>query len=170
MQDQQTIIFLIRHGETDFAYVNDQSIDDNRVLTSNGKEQCRKNGEYLKDFSLSTIYSSPMKRTVETSEIIKKHAEIDADVVVEQELHEIYDNASWQSIGTRIPELFLKFVGKHSGEQIACVSHMDVIENTLRAIGATNEEADFPCQIGQMYRLVFAGKTFVQVTKLDPSK
>lgn len=170
MKDQQTVIFLVRHGETDFAYINDPKIDDNRKLTEKGKEQSKKNGEYLNAFSPTAILSSPMHRTVETSEIMRKYADVSKKIVVENELHEIYNNASWHSIETRIPELFEKIIKKHSGEHVICVSHQDVIEGALRALKVTSAEAELPCQMGQIYRLVFAGKKFVQVTKLDPSK
>lgn len=170
MKDQQTVIFLVRHGETDLPYINDQRIDDNRRLTKKGKEQSKKNGEYLSAFSPSIIFSSPMQRTIETSEIIKTSAGASKKIVIEKELHEIYDNASWYSIETRIPELFERIIKKHSGEHIICVSHQDVIEGTLKALNVTSDEADLPCQMGQIYRLVFAGNRFVQVNKLDPSK
>ena len=169
MKELQTIIFLVRHGETDFTYVNDPGVDGKRRLNEKGKEQSVKNGQYLNDFSIKVIFSSPMERTLETAKIIKKTANVSNEVVVEKELHEIYDNASWQSVGERVPNFFEKIIVKSPGEQVVCVSHQDVIENTLRALGVTAEEADFPCQMGQMYRLVFAGKKFVQATKLDPS-
>jgi broad specificity phosphatase PhoE len=166
MEKQQTIIFLARHGETDFAYVSDPEIDAARVLTKRGIEQSQENGRYLRDFAPVAIYSSPLKRTLQTAHEIVRAAEMTTDVKAERDLLEIYDNDSWLSIKTRLPKLFEKIVSEHSGHQVVCVTHLDVIQGVLKALGATPSEAGSLCQMGEMYRLVFAGKVFVQATKL----
>lgn len=166
----QTVIFLVRHGETDFAYVGDKDIDARRVLTEKGHHQCHKNGEYLADFAPVAIYASPLKRTIQSAEEIKRGAKVSCKIVPENDLYEIYDNASWESIKTRLPALFEKIIEAHAGSHVICVSHLDVIEGVLKALGATDKERDSSCQMGEMYRLVFAGKRFVQATKLTPAK
>ena len=168
-RDSQTVIFFVRHGQTDFPYSNDPTVDETRSLTEKGQGQSRKNGEYLRAFAPIAIYSSPLHRTMETAKIIKTAAEIPGEIITGQDLFEIYDNPSYYSIGKRLPVFFAMIIDKHSGEQIVCVSHQDVIETTLRSFNVTNEEAELSCQIGEMYRLVFAGKTFVQATKLTPA-
>jgi len=162
----QTVIFLVRHGETDFAYVNDPSVDKERVLTKKGMEQSKNNGQYLADFGPIAVYSSPLKRTVQTAEIICQQAGVELAVQVNPELLEIYDDQSWQSIATRLPKLFRKLISQHAGKQVVCVTHQDVIEGALGALKVTSEEADFPCRVGEMYRTVFAGEEFVQATKI----
>jgi broad specificity phosphatase PhoE len=165
-EDLQTVVFLVRHGETDFAYVSDAEIDGKRVLTDRGRQQCRSNGEYLRGFGPVAIYASPLIRTVQSAGEIKDAAMIPGKVVTDADLYEIYDNTSWESIKTRLPRFFEKLINQHPGQHIVGVSHQDVIEGALRALGATAEEMAFPCRMGEMYRLVFAGKTFVQATKL----
>ncbi len=165
----QTIIFFVRHGETDFPYSNDPSVDDTRRLTEKGKQQSERNGRYLRDFAPAAIYASPLNRTMETAEIIKSAAEIPGNVVIGKDLFEIYDNQSFYSIGTRLTKFLTSLINAHPGEQLVCVSHQDVIETTLRSLNVTEVEGEFPCQMGEMYRVVFAGNTFVQATKLKPA-
>ncbi|MEX1123902.1 MAG: phosphoglycerate mutase family protein [Patescibacteria group bacterium] len=165
----QTVIFLVRHGQTDFPYSNDPTVDDRRRLTEKGQSQSRRNGRYLKAFRPTAIYSSPLHRTIETSSIIKELAEIPGEVITGQDLYEIYDNDSFYSIGKCLPKFFQSIIAKHAGEQVVCVSHQDVIETVLRSYDVSEQEAEFPCLMGEMYRLVFAGDVFVQATKLTPA-
>ncbi len=165
----QTVIFFVRHGQTDFPYSNDPAVDDIRRLTEKGEGQSRKNGEYLLAFQPTAIYSSPLHRTMATAEIIKVAAEIPGEIIIGKDLYEIYDNDSFYSIGKRLPKFFEGIIAKHPGEQIVCVSHQDVIETVLKSFDSADAEAEFPCQMGEMYRMVFAGKTFVQATKLAPA-
>lgn len=167
--NHQTVIFFVRHGQTDFPYSNDPTVDDIRRLTEKGESQSRKNGEYLRSFQPAAIYSSSLRRTMETAEIIKTAAEIPAEIIIGKDLFEIYDNASFYSVGTRLTKFFTNLINNHPGEQIVCVSHQDVIETLLRSLDVSDEEAQFPCEMGELYRLVFAGKTFVQATKLTPA-
>lgn len=168
-QLQQTVIFFVRHGLTDQPYSLNPEIDAKRVLTEQGKKQIAKVGEYLRAFAPTAIYSSPLKRTLETAEIIRSKAEIAAKIESKNELLEIYSDSDYQALSQKIPALMNQLATKHPGEHIVCTSHQDVIEGGLKALGVEAEEADFPCLMAQLYRLVFAGNTFVEATKLDPA-
>ncbi len=166
---KQTIIFLIRHGKTDHAYSTDPSVDNERQLTEEGSQQLEKVGEYLAAFAPVAIYSSPRKRTLQSAEIIKEQAHIDSAVQSAQELFEIYSPSDYQSLEKRIPNFFAQLVAKHSGRHIVCVSHQDTIQGGLDAYDLTDEEKDFPCEMAELYRLVFAGPTLVECQKLRPA-
>jgi len=164
----QTVVFLVRHGETDFAYVSDKNIDATRVLTEKGISQCQRNGQYLADFAPVAIYASPLKRTVQSAQEIKRSTGMTAKVITDDNLLEVYDNARWEAVNKNIPAFFEEIIDKHAGSQVICVTHLDVAVGALRALGAARMEIASICQMGEMYRLVFAGKTFVQATKLMP--
>jgi broad specificity phosphatase PhoE len=63
-------IHLIRHGQTDFNKKNiiqGSGIDSN--LNLNGKEQARKFFEYYKDQNYKQVYTSKLKRSIESVEL-----------------------------------------------------------------------------------------------------
>ena len=60
-----TTIYLIRHGQKQ-VHAGDPS------LTQIGFDQAKETGEYLKQFPINKIISSPLKRTVETAQQIAK--------------------------------------------------------------------------------------------------
>lgn len=165
----QTVIFFCRHGQTDKPYSIDPEIDNERVLTDFGQKQIQAVGEYLRAFAPSAIYSCPRNRTAQTAEIIKEKAEIASEIVKRDELLEIYSDADYASLTARIPAFIKELIEKHAGDHIVCVSHQDVIEGGLRAFGVEADEAEFPCKVGEGYRLVFAGDVFVQATKITPA-
>jgi len=169
MDSLQTVIFFCRHGLTDKPYSSDPEIDAERVLTQVGKKQLQEVGKYIRPFAPVAIYASPRKRAIESAEEIKKFGEIDSEIITSDELIEIYTDAQYEALSVTIPSYFQKLVELHRGHHIVCASHQDVIEGGLRALGASDEEADFPCNMGQMYRVVYAGDTFVQAVKLDPA-
>jgi alpha-ribazole phosphatase len=65
-------LFLIRHGQTlwnqEGRYQGDRDID----LTEEGMRQARLTADYLSDVDFSAIYSSPLKRAVDTANIINE--------------------------------------------------------------------------------------------------
>lgn len=169
MNSLQTVIFFCRHGLTDKPYSSDPEIDAERVLTELGKRQLQEVGKYVKPFAPVAIYASPRKRVIESAEEVKKFGEIDNQIITKQELLEIYTDAEYEALTLTIPKLFQELVALHQGSHIVCVSHQDVIEGGLRALGVSDQEASFPCKMGQMYRVVYAGNTFAQAVKLDPA-
>lgn len=165
----QTIIFLVRHGETDRLYLPDPKIDGERVLTEKGRAQIKKVGEYIAGFAPVAVYSSPRLRAVQTAEIIREVATIADEIVTRQELYEIYSPGDYKSLRGKIPTFFAELTTKHAGQHIVCTTHQDVIQGGLEAFGLTEEEMDFPCQVSEMYRLVFAGDKLVECQKLKPA-
>ena len=67
---KQTIIYLVRHGESE---LNKQRIIGGHVdsvLTEKGKEQVRQTKLALKNIHFDEVYSSDLKRAVHTAEIL----------------------------------------------------------------------------------------------------
>src|SRR5947199_3195537 len=71
-----TYIYLIRHGEVS----NPNGILYGRLarfgLSENGKQEIAQTAEFLKDKHIDYIYSSPLLRTRQTAEIIRKKQKI----------------------------------------------------------------------------------------------
>jgi len=80
-------LILIRHGETDWNRRGRcQGVAD-IVLNENGKQQARELAHSLKDHNITAVYSSHLKRALETAEHIAEHHGL--DVRIERDLHEM---------------------------------------------------------------------------------
>jgi broad specificity phosphatase PhoE len=166
----QSVIFFIRHGQTDRAYTQEPKTDDLRHLSEQGRGELEKIGVYLAQFSPVKIYTSPLHRTQECAEIIAKHCNPIPDIEQRKELYEIYSDESYHALARGIPEFFNELVTKHAGDQIVCVSHGDVIQGGLDAYTELTEaEKASPCLMGEGYRLVFADTTLVECQKIRPA-
>jgi broad specificity phosphatase PhoE len=91
---QKKEIYILRHGESEANKANiAQGSEYDTGLTTLGREQAEKTGEYLKkyrikDRNFDAIYSSPLKRAFETAEIISDIIEFDEDITQERRLVE----------------------------------------------------------------------------------
>lgn len=63
-------IYFIRHGETVWNTLRIFQGSSNSPLTETGREQAKRLGERLKNTEFTNFYSSPLGRTIETSELI----------------------------------------------------------------------------------------------------
>ena len=82
-----TKIILIRHGEEEKKKTNNVEYQtDNSDLTIKGIEQVRKLSSKLKDFNITKIYSSDIKRSLHTAEIINK--ELNLEIKIDKRLRE----------------------------------------------------------------------------------
>jgi len=86
-------LVFIRHGRSDH---NEKSYFDTKVdsvshLTSNGIEQITQSAEEIKelDLNLKLIYSSPLLRCRQTSEILKKILKIRNEIIIDYNLKEM---------------------------------------------------------------------------------
>lgn len=171
MAKTQTVVFLFRHGQTDRDFSDQPKTDGERVLTAEGRGQARKVGEYLKSFAPAAIYSSPLKRAVETAEIIKEAAEIPGQIITEPVLAEMYhgQEAGYTERQAAVKSFFKDLIAKHAGQHITIASHEDPIESFVAHMGFNPAELDLPCQMSQGYRLVFAGDVPVECQKINPA-
>lgn len=165
---KQTVIFLVRHGQTDFLYSRDSVLDAKRVLTKEGILQCQKVGEYLAEFSPQTILASPLERTMQSANAIAKQCQ-EIAVTPEPRLLEVYSNERIEQIEKDLPVLLTELTKQYAGGQVVLVTHMDVILYTLRALGVSQAEVSFEAAMAGVYRLVFVDEVFVEVTYLTPA-
>ncbi len=75
-----TEIILARHGQTEWnvgeIYRGRIDIDLDRV----GLNQAELLGKYLSDLELEAIYSSPLRRALDTANVIARHQKVDVEV------------------------------------------------------------------------------------------
>lgn len=64
------LIYLIRHGQK-------EKLKENPPLTKLGLKQAQKTAEYFKNIKINKIYSSPLIRAIQTSEVISKYLKLD---------------------------------------------------------------------------------------------
>lgn len=168
MDNFQTVIFLIRHGQTDRAYSPDQDTDGERLLTEEGIVQLKKVGEYLKSFAPVKIFASPTKRTLQSAQIIAQQVG-DIEIEKSDRLFEVYSNERYDEAFKDGSKFLKQLAMQYSGQHVICVSHQDIIEQFVRGLGASADEAQFPCKMSQGYRVVFANDKFVEITKINPA-
>jgi len=159
----------MRHGQTDRTFSPDPPTDDLRHLSERGRVELQRVGEYLAEFSPVKVYASPRHRTVESAEIIADCSEAKPPIEKRDELFEIYSNEAYQALEHQIPKFFGELVQAHAGQHIVCVSHQDTIQGGLDAFNLSDVEKDFPCQMAEGYRLVFAGEVLVECQKIRPA-
>lgn len=168
--NNQTVIFLVRHGQTDHHYNPNAAVDDERLLDNKGHQQLIKVGQYLATFQPTALYCSPRQRTLESANLINMQLDKPLDLIPTDQLIETYPSESYQEMLERMEKFVRHLPLLHKGEQIICVSHQVPIEITLHALGVTNEEGEFPCQNADVYRVVFADENFVECLKLQPAR
>ena len=80
-------LFLIRHGQTVWNLEGRYQGDEDTDLTSVGISQAELAAKYLSRVNFSCIYTSPLRRTLDTASIIAKDK--NAKILVRENLKEI---------------------------------------------------------------------------------
>jgi broad specificity phosphatase PhoE len=146
------LIYLIRHAEKERLRIDPP-------LTYLGQKQSQKTAEYFKDIPIDKIYSSPLKRTIQTSEIISKYLKRDFEIndllrerfnwgdikdQTHSEFLEMWKKSSlarnWQppkgsssnGAGERLKKFF-ESIDKNNISKVIVVSHGGIIADFLRS-------------------------------------
>ncbi|MDD2839594.1 MAG: histidine phosphatase family protein [Rickettsiales bacterium] len=72
--------YLFRHGETDWNIKKLPQGESDNPLNENGLRQAEECSNFLKNFELDIIYSSPLKRALKTAEIVAKKLNINVKI------------------------------------------------------------------------------------------
>jgi len=104
-------IILVRHGKTDWnRELRIQGGSSDTPLNEDGRQQAEKLASRLSQRSIQAIYSSPLKRAMETAQIIACHHNM--EVVAEKSLREIeagkLEGATSAELGVRFSELLTR--------------------------------------------------------------
>ncbi len=104
-------IILVRHGKTDWnRELRIQGGSSDTPLNEEGRQQAENLASRLSQRSIQAIYSSPLKRALETAQIIARHHNL--EVVVEKSLREVeagkLEGATSAELGMRFSELLTR--------------------------------------------------------------
>lgn len=88
-------IYLLRHGQTNLNKGGKYQGLIDKDLNEFGRAQAKLLGKRLKKYNLDIIYSSDLKRVIETSEIINCY--INTEIIVKQEFREI-NMGAWDTL------------------------------------------------------------------------
>jgi broad specificity phosphatase PhoE len=109
-----TILYLIRHGETDWNILGRYQGQADPPLNNQGLAQSKTLAESLRNENIDIIYTSPLMRARQTAEIISNR--LGVDLVVDPRFMEIHQG-DWQmrlrsEIEALYPELFSAWENK----------------------------------------------------------
>jgi broad specificity phosphatase PhoE len=104
-------IILVRHGKTDWNQeLRIQGGSSNTLLNKEGRYQAEKLAIRLSRRNIQAIYSSPLKRALETARLIARHYDI--EVVIEKSLREIeagvMEGLTSAELGVRFSDLLTR--------------------------------------------------------------
>lgn len=167
MSKMQTIIWLARHGQTDRQFVLDSEVDAARSLDDLGKKQAQAIGRYLDNYSLSAIYSSPLKRCQQTAEEINCILEQEQKVIIDSALAELYEDYSRAKQGEAGGRLLETIVSSHLGDQALVITHQFLIDYIVQDFFDKNQFGH-SAFCGELYRLTFADGRLVDISLLKP--
>lgn len=108
---------LVRHGETDFNKENRFVGTTDQSLNKKGREQAKKTGEYLLDWSIKNqityevILTSPLKRCHETAKIINQFFNIDVDKedLLRERNYGIFEGLRHKTAAEKYPDLWSRY-------------------------------------------------------------
>lgn len=158
---KQTVIHLVRHGEVH----NPQKVLYGRLprfrLSDNGRRQARETGRYLSTLPIRAVYSSPLLRARQTAdellafqpnlrrrisgnlnEVHTAYEGVPGDQV-DRKRGDIYTGAGNgyeqpSDVFARAEKFFRQMLKRYEGEQVAAVTHGDVV--TFTVLWALGEE------------------------------
>ncbi|MEJ5338083.1 MAG: phosphoserine phosphatase PspA [Aquificaceae bacterium] len=105
-------LYIIRHAESQWNPIGRYQGLLDPELSERGREQARRLGEHFKDVELHALYSSPLKRTLQTAQEIASVKGL--EVVEERRVIEI-DHGNWsgllvEEVQERYPEQFRQWL------------------------------------------------------------
>lgn len=93
-ESQETVICIIRHGETDWNSLGKLQGREDIELNALGREQALQIAEYLRTETFDIIVSSPLKRAYETALIVSTQCAIPDICIVDEIMERDYGSAS----------------------------------------------------------------------------
>jgi len=88
-----TIIYLIRHGETDWNVLGKLQGQEDVELSASGRKQASELARYFETEPWDVLVSSPLKRAYETARIVTNNISVPAILVVNELVERSYGDA-----------------------------------------------------------------------------
>ena len=115
----KNILFLLRHGETEWNRSGRYQGRSDPELTPNGETQARKVAEHLARQNLAAIVVSPLRRAYVTASIVAEH--LGLPITTDERLVEMgygdWEGLQQAEIKTRWPELLRRW--KKAPDEVA---------------------------------------------------
>ncbi len=148
-------IYLIRHGDAEKAVIGKKDFD--RELTSSGIAKMRNAVASWKNLieKLDCIYSSPLKRTLQTAEIVAEEYENKSKIIVDKKL----------SPGCKA-ESIVEIANTEGREDIAFVGHQPDLSEILSDL-ISNKGAYIEFKKGAIAKVVFGNKAHLSNGTLE---
>ncbi len=115
MKEDTCIIYMIRHGATDNNLADPPRLQgrrENPGLSEEGRRQAEQTADFLSQYPIASVYSSPLRRAVETAQpIAARHVrpvEI-VDQITEVDLGD-WDGRDWNEIQTKDAEAYRSYM------------------------------------------------------------
>ncbi|MCL2480449.1 MAG: histidine phosphatase family protein [Spirochaetaceae bacterium] len=145
--EQETKLYLVRHGETVWNVEDKMQGVKDSPLTEKGIDHARKLGKTLKNLSMeiNKIYSSDLGRAFDTAKLIGESLEL--DIYKDERLRErnmgIFEGYSWDSVKDHFPEEFAKTVSDDNDYRIpggdTKAEYIEQVSSFLDYVGKEHE-------------------------------
>ena len=159
-----TTFVLVRHGETDWNRERRFQGHADVALNDEGRRQAHELADALADETFAAAYSSPLRRALETAEIVTARLGISFEVSdglmevdvgswsglttaeVEQRFPDGFshwaetraggwtDGETYDELGERVVADLLEIAKRHTGERVLAVTHGGPIRSVLAAV------------------------------------
>ena len=183
-----TLIYLVRHGETDWNREHRIQGSTDIALNDTGRDQAATTGELLSTRAWDGVYASPLSRAYETGAIIARRLGLPEPGVVPEVAERRYGEAEGltgdeidarfpgdtpvpgretrEEVAARTIPALVALAERHPGESIVVVSHGGVIRTVLMEVAP---EAPFePIRNGSVHSFRHTDGTLDLVAFDDP--
>ncbi|MGX5680483.1 histidine phosphatase family protein [Schumannella luteola] len=182
------LLYLVRHGETDWNLQRRIQGSTDIPLNDTGREQARATGRLLASRSWDAIYSSPLSRAFETAQIIAGEVALPEPTPVESLVERAYGEAeglsdpelssrfpadapvpgreSREEVVARVFPALMELAERHSGQAILVVSHGGVIRSILATVDPAGKHG--PITNGSVHSLRHEDGSFQLIAFNDP--
>ena len=183
-----TLLYLVRHGETDWNAQRRIQGSTDIPLNDMGRSQAATTGELLARREWDGIFASPLSRAYETASIIAKEVGLPEPVAVAELVERRYGEAEgldWQEVDARFPgetdvpgretrdevaarviPTLIRIAEEHPGKSLIVVSHGGVIRSVLGHIDPDHEHG--PISNGSIHSVEHSDGTLELIAFNDP--
>lgn len=156
-----TLIYLVRHGETDWNLARRIQGSTDIPLNDTGRAQARATGQLLSRRAWHLVATSPLSRARETAEIVAVEIGLEAPVEIEALVERRYGDAEgldYQTIDARYPDdtpvpgreeradvaarvipAILDLAAQHPERNLVVVTHGGVIRSVLNTVAPLSD-------------------------------
>ena len=136
----KTSVIVVRHGETKWNVTRQLQGRKNSNLTENGIKQAVLTAEALKNKSFDFLYTSDLRRALETTEIINKYHQL--EIHIDESLAErnfgVIEGLKQDEMIEKYPEVFTRYMKREEEYQIpdgeSLISFYNRVKKGLNAI------------------------------------